>query len=247
MNSNGSVSLSEHKVDIWHYTFVSNFAHISKYLRLLSRDEIQRAKKFKFQIDRERYIIARAILRILLGKYTDQNPTNIRFKYTSYGKPYIENKNNLKFNISHSGDKAVFGFNLNNEVGIDIEKLKGDFDVLELAQNFFSKTEIAALKQIPKDQLSRAFYRCWTRKEAFIKAKGSGLSFPLNKFAVSLDDDNQAALLKTKWDASEKSDWSLFSFVPDEQYIGAVATRNRKAFIEHYDWDSEKNNQNLKL
>ena len=101
-----------------------------------------------------------------------------------------------------------------------------------------SKKEIEAMKRIPEKQWSRAFHRCWTRKEAFIKAEGSGLSFPLNRFAVSLDDDHQADLLETDWDATEKSNWSLFSFIPREQYIVAIALRNQNIAAEYFNWDN---------
>ncbi len=228
--------LSTKQIHLWCCDLDKNEVRLDEYISLISADEIVRAKKFKFKKDRNCYIISRGILRELLGAYLDENAAKLKFEYTSYGKPYLPNKN-LNFNISHSGDMVVCAFVVGLQIGVDIEKIKQDFDVLELAQKFFSKREIEVLEKQPKEDLARAFYRCWTRKEAFIKAEGSGLSFPLNKFAVSLEDDNQAILLETDWDASEKSHWSLFSFVPEDNYIGALSVRNKLATVKYFNWD----------
>ncbi len=143
------------------------------------------------------------------GQYLDQNPKRIVFEQGQYGKPAFADEKNLKFNISHSGDMIVLGFVKDIEIGVDVEKVKNDFDVMDIANNFFSPKEIASLTALPKDIQSLAFYCCWTRKESIIKAEGSGLSFPLDSFTVSLDDDGRAELLETKWDSSEKLKWSF--------------------------------------
>ena len=233
-NKKTDISELSEVVHIWYSSFSKNEFRLSEFEQLLSKDEKKRALKFKFKKDRNCYIISRGILRILLGSYLDENPAKLKFEYTSYRKPYLP-ACNLKFNISHSGGIAAFAFVLGLEIGVDIESIKDDFDVLELAQNFFSKREIEGLEKEPKEGLARAFYRCWTRKEAFIKAEGSGLSFPLDKFTVSLDDD--AVLLETDWNATEKSHWSLFSFIPGDDYIGALAIRNKLATVKYFNWD----------
>lgn len=224
--------------DLWLCAFDLNQTRMPHYLTLLSADELLKAKRFKFEIDRERFVISRGILRILLGSYLKENPREIEFEYTSYGKPIAKHNDSINFNISHSGNRAVFGFVRDAEIGVDIEKIKEDFDVLQLAQGFFSNNELAFLKKLPKEELSKAFFRCWTRKESFIKAEGSGLSFPLDKFTVSMDRDNHAELLKTDWDFSERFNWNLFSFVPDPQYVGALAVRNKPITVNYFDWDA---------
>lgn len=229
--------ISRESADLWYCSFDLNQTHIPYYLTLLSSDEILKAKRFKFEIDRERFIISRGILRVLLGRYLKENPKEIEFEYSSYGKPFVLHNDNIKFNISHSGNMAVFGFVKDVEIGVDIEKIKEDFDVLKLAKSFFSKDEIVALEKQPKEELSRTFFRCWTRKESFIKAEGSGLSFPLDKFSVSMDTDDDAELLKTDWDFSEKLNWNLFPFTPATQYIGALAVRNKLTKVSYFDWD----------
>lgn len=225
---------------VWYLSFDLNIKHILHYRDLLSTDELIRADKFKFQIDSDRYSIARGVLRILLGIYLNEKPRSLQFGYTKYGKPFLKNKSSLNFNLSHSQNGAVFGFVYNSEIGIDIEKIKNNFDVMEIAQNFFSKKEVKALKSFaPKDRY-RAFYRCWTRKEAFIKAEGSGLSFPLDGFSVSMDEDKKANLLQTKWNALEKTIWSLFSFSPSDDYIGAIAIRGKVKSAQYFNWDKKK-------
>jgi len=227
-------------VQIYTVAVDDELSNILEYQSYLSKEECDRASRFKFQIDKERFILARAILRILSGYFLGLNPKEVRFVYGAYGKPDYAPKQNLKFNISHSGDMIVLGFTLEHELGVDVEKIKTDFDALKLAQNFFSRIEIEALEKLPKNELSRAFFRCWTRKESFIKAEGSGLSFPLDQFAVSLNDNKKAALLSTDWDVGEKSKWSLFSFVPAQGYIGACAVPSKVKTIRYFDWDTMK-------
>ncbi len=228
-------------IHLWYCSFGSNETHIPNYRSVLSDDELLKAEKFKFRIDRERHIISRGLLRTLLGRYLKKDPRNIRFNYTSYGKPQLPEHGTLHFNVSHSGDRAVFGFVRDSEVGVDVEKIKDDFDVLELASKFFSPLEVELLAKNPGAEMAKAFFRCWTRKESFIKAVGSGLSFPLDSFSVSMDDDLQVNLLETLWDASERHRWKMFSFVPSEGYIGAVAIRNRIDNISYMNLDDYPN------
>jgi 4'-phosphopantetheinyl transferase len=219
--------LQSNSIHIWYAAIDTNAVEINKYVKLLSQNEVLRASKFKFQIDKDRFIISRAILKHLLGAYLNIKPNDIMFKIGDYGKPYFPNMENLKFNISHSGNMAVFAFVKEVEIGVDIEKVKDSFDVMDIAGNFFSTKEITTLTALPETDRNLAFYRCWTRKESLIKTIGTGLSFPLDSFSVSMDDDNKAELLETKWDPTEKSLWCLSSFVPHDGYIAAVAVKGR--------------------
>ncbi|MEP3209528.1 MAG: 4'-phosphopantetheinyl transferase superfamily protein [Maribacter sp.] len=230
--------LPEQTIHFWYCDFNKNRAKLEPYYALLSEDEKARSGRFKFDRDKECYIISRGILRLLLAGYSKQQPQDLHFDYTPYGKPFLSHDNAIKFNISHSGNMAVFAFVRNEEIGIDVERIKDDFDLLELAQSFFSTKEILALEKQSKKDLPRAFYRCWTRKESFIKAEGSGLSFPLDQFAVSLENDEQAELLYTQWDSQEKEHWQLFSYVPARAYIAAVAIRSRTLGFHQYNWDA---------
>lgn len=237
MQFNPKIMLKSNTAHVWTCSFEKNKENLPKYIKLLSKDEQQRSSRFKFEKDRNCYIITRGILRLLLANYLDQKPEEIKFRYSTYGKPKLAIEQELKFNVSHSGNMAAFAFFAGQEVGVDIELIKDDFNILELAQNFFSNTEISFLENQPKKELSRTFFRCWTRKESFIKAEGSGLSFPLDKFSVSMDTDENATLLQTDWDFSERLYWKLFSFTPEDQYIAALAIRNKNAEVQFFNWN----------
>ena len=229
--------LKKGKVILWIIDLKKGQKYIEYFKSNLSSDEVEKSDKFRFKKDCNCFIITRGVLRVLLSHYLNLNTNQIHFQYSYYGKPKLIPKYNLSFNVSHSGNFSVIGFFKGAEIGVDIEECKNDFDVLEIAQNFFSKKEIEALNQIPENQRERAFFRCWTRKEAFIKAEGSGLSFPLDKFTVSLKSDDEASLLNTYWDEKEKSKWSLHAFSPYPNYLAAVAVKGNVKNYNLYDWD----------
>jgi len=201
--------------------------------QLLSGDEQARANRFHFEIHRRQFIVARACLRILLARYVRIEPQVIRFTYSKYGKPELatvsERGARLNFNLAHSGELAVYAFTGIGEIGVDLEDIRPEFTGDDIARRFFSATEVACLDQLPVDQRALAFFNCWTRKEAFIKAKGMGLSLALDQFDVTLAPDAEPAVLSTKWDESEATRWSLRALDPGVGYVGAVA-------VPAHDW-----------
>ncbi len=165
--------------------------------QLLDDDERRRASRFVFERDRRRFTIAHAWVRILLGRCLAQTPESLRFVVGPYGKPAVaEAPIDLRFNLSHAGERAFVALALGRDVGVDIDEER-PLDVLELANRFFAPAESAALRGMPPSEQTRAFFRCWTRKEAFIKALRLGLSFPLRQFEVSMTDDDSAQLLRS--------------------------------------------------
>ncbi len=228
------MELSGNEVHLW-YGKVNEFSkNVESYANLLSLEETARANNFKFAKDRTVYVLARGLLRILSGRYLDQIPESIKFNYGEYGKPEYDVQTPIKFNISHSGNMIVLAFVRNFDIGVDIENIKEDFDVIDIAKHFFSSDEIQRLEALPKEQKVAGFYRCWTRKESFIKAKGSGLSFPLTSFSVSLDAD-KAELLRTDWAITEKKEWRMFSFEPANGYLGSLSVRGDIQYLQHRD------------
>ncbi len=234
------MELPGNEVHVWYFNVDDFSKEIEIYRRLLSLEEISRSKKFKFEKDRTLNIMARSALRTLSSLYLGHTASAIEFKYGTYGKPDYNFPTDLKFNVSHSGKLVVLAFVKDSEIGIDVEKIKTDFDVLNLAENFFSTTEVKMLHDVQQDDVYQAFYHCWTRKEAFIKAEGSGLSFPLDAFSVSMDENKKAKLLQTKWNSAEKNKWSLFSFSPTNEYVGAIAVRGKVKSIQYFNWDKVK-------
>lgn len=229
------ITLPPNTIHFWYCRFDLDNFRLPYYNTLLSNDEKRKADKFKFLVDQQKYVTFRGILRILLSRYLDKNPEEILFKYGAFGKPDVKTNTALRFNISHSGNMAVFGFVQNYAIGVDIEKIKQDFDPLDLAKSFFSEEEINALSQAKDSVMFQAFYRCWTRKESFIKAVGEGLSYPLDSFAVTMDNDHRAKFLKIDNDQDSKSNWQLHSFVPTQDYIAAITTKGNPKKIEFFD------------
>lgn len=228
------MELPEKEAHIWYFNLDQASKKLVYVETLLSNDEIEKANKFKFEKDCQISMLARALLRLISSIYLDLESSEISFKYTEYGKPYYDFPTSMRFNVSHSGCGIALAFVRKGEIGVDIERINNDFDVLSISENFFSAAEINALQRLPKNEQVSGFYRCWTRKESFIKAKGSGLSFPLHSFTVSLRDKD-AALLKTEWNPSEKENWNLFSFVPEKNYIGALTVDNSIRKTIHFD------------
>ena len=226
--------LSNNEISVWFINFDVSEDKITFLNSFLSEDEILKASKFRFKKDKNCSIITRGTLRLLSSKYLNIKPEDIPFKNGEFGKPYYDLKTKLKFNVSHSGNMAVIGFVLNDDIGVDIEEMKTDFEVFDIASNYFSNSEIDSLKSSPLENHINGFYRCWTKKESFIKAKAKGLSFPLDSFSVSIDSDEKTELLETKWDKNEKELWNLFSFTPQENYIGAVSVKGNIQNIKYY-------------
>lgn len=203
-------------------------SQISECIAILSPEEKERAEKFKLEIHRNRFIAARAVLRKLLSEYVNTEPSQIYFSYSAKGKPYLTGKE-IEFNVAHSGDVAVYAFS-RFEVGIDIEQIRQMDDAMRIARRHFSGKEIEELESLSADEISEAFFNCWTGKEAFVKALGEGISYPLSDFAVTLKAASEPAVSWTKQE-NESLDWKLFRFIPESGYVSSVAARNKEAFL----------------
>jgi 4'-phosphopantetheinyl transferase len=190
----------------------------------LSPDEHERASRFHFQEDRDRFIAARGSLRMILSGYVGLEPGEIRFRYSPYGKPGLEG---LQFNLSHAHLLGLVAVARGRAVGVDIEYHRPALAVEQIARRFFSTGEADALLSLPDEQQPQAFLSCWTRKEAYIKARGEGLSIPLDQFDVSLAPDEPAALLSSRLDPQEAARWTLYHLVPGPGYVGALAIEGR--------------------
>jgi len=183
--------------------------------RILSDDERRRADRFHFPRDRRRYILRHGKLRQLLSNYLGIAPADLVFEHNSFGKPAL-GESNLKFNISHSHGMALFAIAYDVEIGCDIERCDPQFAAEQISEHFFAEDEVRKLRALAPTQQTSAFFRCWTRKEAYIKARGRGLSIPLDSFEVSLAPGEPAALLRGC------DGWTLQSFEPVPGYEAAV-------------------------
>jgi 4'-phosphopantetheinyl transferase len=198
------------------------------FLRMLDLDERKRADRFHFEKHRRRFIVGRGFLRLLLGRYLEIPPEDVRFAYGPYGKPSLGSEHGasrLRFNASHSHELAVYGFVQDHEIGVDVEYSQAEFAGEDIARHFFSAYEIEKLMALPEAERAPAFFRCWTRKEAYIKAFGSGLSHPLDQFDVTLAPHERAALIRDYRDEQATSRWSMFN-LELEGYAGAVVVES---------------------
>ena len=229
--------LSSGTVHLWKANLKVESQSETGFRTLLSDEEQLRADRFRFSEHRRRFTVARGMLRRLLGYYLHQSPEKIALRYGPFGKPFLSRYEFLKFNLSHADDLALFGFALDHEIGIDLERINTGIEFQQLARHFFARKEMAMLLELPPEQRLQGFFNCWNRKEAFVKAKGEGLSFPLDQFEVSLKPGEPARILATNWDPDEKAEWSLFSFDPAPDFLAALAIRGKIMKVEYLSWD----------
>jgi len=215
-------------VHAWVLDLQANADEVRGYAEWLSADEHARSEQYRQTRDRDHFIVRRGKLREVLGGYLDQSPGQLRFGRSDHGKPHlVMPAADIRFSVSHSGDVAVFGFALGHELGVDVERMRDDIDVEQIASVFFSATEQAQLGELTTDRHREGFYRSWSCKEAFVKSLGTGLSHPLHDFDVEVDPSEPACLLATRPDKAEAGLWSLHAFIARSDYCVAVAARCR--------------------
>lgn len=234
--------LSENEVHVWRVSLNVSAPVIESLQLSLTSDEVVRARRFYFEQDRNRFIVARGVLRTILGRYLNTDPGQLRFCYNPYGKPSLElpmNDPALSFNLSHAHNLALYAFTYTRQVGVDIEYMRADIDHEQLAKYSFSPNENAVLRSLPEVIKPKAFFNCWTRKEAYIKARGKGLSIPLDQFDVSLQPGELAALLQSREDPQETVRWSLQELTPGPCYVGALAVEGSGWHLCLWQWQEE--------
>lgn len=233
------LTLSSHDVHVWRTSLELSAAHVQRLRQTLAADEIARAERFYFEKDRRHFIVARGVLRMILSRYLGLDPRQLGFCYSSYGKPALATapgRDWLRFNVSHSHELALYAITRGREVGIDIEYMRDNLATDTIAESYFSPREVAVLRALPADLRHEAFFTCWTRKEAYIKARGEGLSFPLDQFDVSLAPGEPAALLRTLGDPHEASRWSLQALTPGTGYAAALVVEGHGWQLTCWQW-----------
>jgi 4'-phosphopantetheinyl transferase len=213
--------INNHQIHIW-LIDINNYLQ-PNFAAYLDDQEIERAQRFKFIKDRNCFIGSHAALRMLLGKYCSCDPCAITYEYTANNKPILTGNNLIKFNLSHSHSQAIIAVTKNHPVGIDIEYMQEKKILAELAKRFFSTQEYAEYKSLPAQQKTLGFYNCWTRKEAFVKALGIGITCPLKSFSVNLTPEIHAKILSMHKNKGDISQWQLYGFIPAKQYCAAIA------------------------
>ena len=210
-------------VDLWVWPLRRTADEIERLAQFLSDDERARAARFLSPKNGDGYIVGRGRLREVLGQYVDVQPGQLRFDYGTAGKPSLSGLRDApQFNLSHTGDLAALAVTARHKIGVDIETVRALKE--DIAGRFFAASEAAAIAALPAGVQTGAFFRCWTRKEAFIKATGDGLGFSLQAFEVSLLEDHPAVVASIAGQTPEQvAAWRLHHFEPAAGIVGAIA------------------------
>ncbi|MFB2922993.1 4'-phosphopantetheinyl transferase family protein [Aerosakkonema funiforme] len=232
-------TLSSNDIHIWCADIDLTDVRVVQLAQTLSEDELKRADRFYFEQHKKRFIVRRGILRTLLGRYLNISPKQLQFDYASRGKPALTKScggETIRFNLSDSDGVALYAVTRDRELGIDIEQIRPMEDAEQIAKRFFSEQEYAVLRDLDSSQKQAAFFNCWTRKEAYVKAIGDGLALPLDEFDVSLVPGEPARLLSIKGDRQLATAWFFQHLNPFPGYVGAIALQGFDFNISCWQW-----------
>lgn len=233
--------MSSSDVHVWRASLEQPAAQIQQFAQMLSEDERSRADRFYFERDRQHFIVGRGLLRTILARYLALKPNQIRFCYSSRGKPTLDTREHdgtLKFNLSHSHELALYAITRDRQIGIDLEYMRPTSDVEQLAQRFFSPREYAVIHSLPPSQKQVAFFNGWTCKEAYLKAIGEGLA-QLQQVEVSLNPEEPRQLLSINQDSQAASRWCLQALSPAADYIATLAVEGHDWRLTCWQWSTE--------
>ena len=228
-----ALALAAGGVEVWRLRLERDASISEKLKETLSADETVRAERFRFHRDRYRFSLARAVLRDLLGRYLGRDPAKLVFSYNRDGKPGLASSEGptIEFNLSHSHDEVLYAFALHRRVGVDIERIRSKTFDLKIAERFFSERETKSLRALPQAQRPRAFSLYWTAKEAYIKARGEGLSSALNQVEVRLDATNGRV---DRAEAPDVRGWFVQTLDVGPLYTAALAVEGEPSRVRCY-------------
>jgi 4'-phosphopantetheinyl transferase len=213
---------------------------VIKLWNILAPDERNRADRFYFEKERIHFIVARGVLRDILSHYLDTPPQNLEFSYGPFGKPELKGRvarKHLRFNISHSHGLALYAITNNREIGVDLELIREESGSLDIADRFFSPQEILSLRELPREVQSTAFFNCWTRKEAYLKARGVGIPYRMERFTLGLAPGEPAVFRSSEEHPGEVSTWFLMELPVSESYASALVCRRPVSGLNFWRWN----------
>lgn len=234
------LTLPDEGVHVWLWALDLSADVAQRLLGSLAKDEIARAGRFHRETDRMRFIVGRGLLKVLLARYLNVRPGDIRFQSNRWGKPYLPPASHPSaplFNFSHSHGLALCALSRDRMVGVDIELVRPSVAYADIAERFFSIREIEALAAQPEPMRRRAFFSCWTQKEAFVKALGQGLTIPLNRFDVSVGSPVPTSVTSEGWSFTETTRWSLRELNLGADYVGAIAVEGEIPQVQCWTWE----------
>ena len=230
------ISLADNDVHLWRINLDVPARRQSNLDTLLSQPECDRAARFQFARDRHRFVVSHAILRLTLSRYLNCDPEQIQYQIQENGKPLLANMPQLHFNLAHSHELALIAVTQLGEIGVDVEFIRPLQDMVQLARQCFSMQEFLQFKDLPASERHQAFFTCWTRKEAFLKALGFGLAYPLENFTVSLLRNEPGRLVMVAGNPDEAAKWTLQGIDIDPDYAAAYALREANPIVKYKDW-----------
>jgi 4'-phosphopantetheinyl transferase len=228
------ISLQTGDVHVWRVDLEQTDDAVKRFGTTLDAAERVRASRFYFERHRRAFVVGRGFLRDVLGRYLQSQPQELEFSYGAYGKPALNGEHKatkLRFNMSHSHNVGLLAITEERVIGVDVEHIRADFATEEIARRFFSRCEVDVFNTLAKEEQVAAFFRCWTRKEAFIKATGRGLSQALDGFDVTLGPGVEAELLRVEDD--DASRWSMCDIDVGQDYAAALAIEGTVSNIRY--------------
>lgn len=228
-------ALSAEEIHVWRIPLAAGDSGV------LSEDERRRADRFRFEPDRIRFIAARSALRQILGEYLETRPQSLEFSYAAKGKPELAGAHGtsaIRFNLSHSRDLALLGVTRGYRIGVDVEFMDSERAGEQIAERFFSAMEVGTLRALPANEKLRAFFQCWTRKEAYVKAIGGGLSIPLRSFDVAFGPGVAPAILRAHDSAEGARRWSVYDVNAGPEYAAVVVAEGQGRTVLLHNWNN---------
>ena len=224
-------------VHIWWTSLDQSGSRLEKHEQILATDERARAKRFRFERDRNRFVRRRGVLREILGCYLGIEPNAVRLTYGEHGKPKLVEEmvsRNIEFSLSHSEGMALYGFSHDHQIGVDIEYIREVPEIDQIAGQFFSEGEREVLRSLKAREKTGAFYKCWTRKEALTKATGVGMSHPLDRLDVWVDPDEPRELSGAAGDSGKAGRWFVQDLNIGHGFAAAFALEGRRCRVHRY-------------
>jgi 4'-phosphopantetheinyl transferase len=228
-------ALPNDEVHVWHADF-AEVQGTNALCWLLEREEQDRASRFRVVASRDQFVISRAFLRLVLAGYLRIDPRDVRFHTNGHGKPELIGIRELEFNLSHTDGAAALAVTRTRAIGIDIERVRHDVETLDIADRFFSRIESDWLHSQPASKLAPSFFSCWTAKEAYIKARGIGLSMPLHAFTVIPSTPHNILEIKLCIEGARVSNFTIWSLELGRNLVGAVAVEGKGVRIRLGKW-----------